>query len=106
MKSGYFTPDMEQYIPDFFIDLEKEINSPNDSNNNNQEVCVCNFFSLFCKIKTIVASAPVPVSTAVASVDPAPVAEEVAPVVPPAREQRKRKNQTSETNPTPPSFFP
>lgn len=55
------------------------------------------------------ASAPVPVTTAVASVEPAPVTEEVAPVVQlSAREQRKRKNQGAAPDyKTPaPSIFP
>jgi hypothetical protein len=27
MKNGYFTPDIEQFVPEFFIDLEKEVNT-------------------------------------------------------------------------------
>lgn len=27
MKNGYFTPDIEPYVPEFFIDLEKEVNT-------------------------------------------------------------------------------
>ena len=40
MKSGYFTPDIEQFVPEFFIDLEKEINS-------NEEEVTLIFFSVF-----------------------------------------------------------